>query len=240
MKCTDAQHRFHVIVSISTLILLAVVAAVLGYLGYLSRMTTVLWEAFQGREQFRSCVESWGTLAPVAFMSLQALQVVVAPIPGELTGAAGGFIFGAVPNIAYSTVGLTIGSLVAFLSARIVGLPLVKLAVPCEMMERFEFLTKRKGALLALGLFAIPGFPKDILCFLLGLSPMGFVSFATVCTVGRIPGTVMLSYSGAAVYNENWWLVVILAAVALLAIAVFFLFRDRFEWWVKKRSCGTA
>jgi uncharacterized membrane protein YdjX (TVP38/TMEM64 family) len=157
-----------------------------------------------------------------------------------LTGAVGGFIFGALPNILYSTIGLTIGSIIGFLAARIVGLPLVKLAVPCEMLERFEFLTKRKGALLALALFAIPGFPKDILCYLLGLSPMGFLSFATVCTLGRIPGTVMLSYSGAAVYNENWWLLIILAAAALLAIAVFFLFRDRVEWWVKKRSCGTA
>jgi uncharacterized membrane protein YdjX (TVP38/TMEM64 family) len=240
MKCTDEQLRFHVIVSIGTIIVLAVVTAVLGYLGYLSRMTAVLWEAFQGREQLRAFIESWGTLAPAAFIFVQALQVVVAPIPGELTGAAGGFIFGAVPNIVYSTVGLTIGSLIGFLAARIVGLPLVKLAVPCEMLERFEFVTKRKGALLALALFAIPGFPKDILCYLLGLSPMGFLSFATVCTLGRIPGTVMLSYSGAAVYSENWWLLTILAVAALLAIAVFFLFRDRLEWWVKKRSCGTA
>ncbi len=240
MKCSDEQHRFHVIVSIGTIILLAVVTAGLGYLGYLSRMITVLWEAFQGREQLRAFIENWGALAPVAFIFIQGLQVVMAPIPGEFTGAVGGFIFGAVPNIVYSTVGLTVGSLIAFLAARIVGLPLVKMAVPCEMVERFEFLTKRKGALLAFVLFAIPGFPKDILCYLLGLSPMGFVSFATVCTLGRIPGTVMLSYSGAAVYNENWWLLIILAAAALVAIAVFFLIRDRIEWWVKKRSCGTA
>ncbi len=240
MKCTDEEHRFHLIVSISSIVVLAVVTVVLGYLGYLSRIVAMLWEAFQGRDQFRACVESWGALAPAAFIFLQALQVVLAPIPGELTGCVGGFIFGALPNVLYSTLGLTVGSIIAFLAARIVGLPLVKLAVPCEMLEKFEFLTRRKGVLLALGLFAIPGFPKDMLCYLLGLSPMGFVSFATVCTIGRIPGTVMLSYSGAAVYHENWVLLIILAAVSLLAIAVFFLIRDRIEWWLKKRRCGTA
>jgi uncharacterized membrane protein YdjX (TVP38/TMEM64 family) len=240
MKCTDEQHRFHLIVSVSSIVVLTVLTVVLAYLGYLSRIVATLWEAFHGREQFRACVESWGAMAPAAFIFLQALQVVVAPIPGELTGCVGGFIFGALPNVLYSTLGLTVGSIVSFLAARIVGLPLVKLAVPCEILEKFEFLTRRKGALLALGLFAIPGFPKDMLCYLLGLSPMGFVSFATVCTIGRIPGTVMLSYSGAAVYHENWALLIILAAVSLLAIAVFFLFRDKVEWWLKKRSCGSA
>jgi len=31
-------------------------------------------------------LREWGVLAPVVFMGLQALQVIVAPIPGELTG----------------------------------------------------------------------------------------------------------------------------------------------------------
>ncbi len=240
MKCSEEQHRFHLIVSVSTIVILAAVTIILGYLGYLSRITAALWEAFQGREQLKAFVESWGTLAPAAFIFVQALQVVVAPIPGELTGCVGGFIFGALPNLLYSTVGLTAGSIIAFLAARIVGLPLVRLAVPCEVLEKFEFLTKRKGVLLSLVLFTIPGFPKDMLCYLLGLSPMGFVSFAAVCTIGRIPGTIMLSYSGAAVYHENWALLIILAAVSLLAIAGFFLIRDKIEWWLKKRSCGPA
>ena len=113
MKCTDEEHRFHLIVSISSIVVLAVVTVVLGYLGYLSRIVAMLWEAFQGRDQFRACVESWGALAPAAFIFLQALQVVLAPIPGELTGCVGGFIFGALPNVLYSTLGLTVGSIIA-------------------------------------------------------------------------------------------------------------------------------
>ena len=103
----------------------------------------------------RAYVESWGSLAPAAFISLQTLQVVLAPVPGEFTGAVGGFLFGGFPTTIYSTIGLTLGSTLAFLGARIIGQPLVKLVVPPRTMNRFQFLTERKGTLLALVLFII-------------------------------------------------------------------------------------
>jgi uncharacterized membrane protein YdjX (TVP38/TMEM64 family) len=83
---------------------------------------------------------------PAAFIVIQALQVVLAPIPGEFTGAVGGFIFGGVPTILYSSLGLTIGSIMAFLAARIMGLPLVRLFVSKTSLEKFHFLTERRGA----------------------------------------------------------------------------------------------
>ena len=115
----------------------------------------------------------------------------------------------------------------------------MKLAVSDETLDRFCFLTERRGTILSFALFAIPGFPKDILCYILGLSPMGFITFAVVCTSGRIPGTAMLSFGGAAVYYENWLLVVALAVAALVCIALFFSIRDRMEVWLRQRFCKT-
>jgi uncharacterized membrane protein YdjX (TVP38/TMEM64 family) len=213
--------------------------AVLAYLGYLGPMCERLWTAFQSRDEMRACVEGWGSWAPAAFILLQSAQVVIAPIPGEVTGAVGGFIFGAVPSIFYSTAGLTIGSLVNFVAARFIGLPIVKLAVSDEVLDRFCFLTERRGTIISFAMFAIPGFPKDILCYVLGLSPMGFITFAIVCTLGRIPGTAMLSFGGAAVYHENWILLVGLAAAALLCVICFFTVRDKMEVWLRQRFCKT-
>jgi uncharacterized membrane protein YdjX (TVP38/TMEM64 family) len=133
-------------------------------------------------------------------------------------------------------VGLTVGSAIAFLASRVVGLPQVRLVVPCHILERFHFLVDHRGTVIALILFTIPGFPKDILCFILGLSPMGFLTFLWVCTVGRIPGTVMLSFSGSAMYNQDWSLLILVAVICVAVIAVFFLMRDRIELWLKKKS----
>jgi len=58
-------------------------------------------------------------VAPVIFIGLQALQVVVvvAPIPGEVTGILGGYLFGEWLGFLYSTIGLTLGSVAASNSA---------------------------------------------------------------------------------------------------------------------------
>ena len=239
MTAANKDRMRNLAVAISLLTGLTLLGAVLAYLGYLGPALERLWKAFQGRDEMRAYVESYGNWAPAAFIFLQSLQVVVAPIPGEVTGAVGGFIFGAVPSLFYSTAGLTIGSFINFLAARLIGLPIVKLAVSDEALDRFCFLTERRGTILSLAFFAIPGFPKDILCYVLGLSPMGFMTFAVVCALGRIPGTAMLSFGGAAVYCEDWLLVVVLAVAALVCVALFFVVRDRLEAWLRQRFCKT-
>jgi uncharacterized membrane protein YdjX (TVP38/TMEM64 family) len=39
-------------------------------------------------------LREWAVLAPVIFMGLQALQVIIAPVAGELTAILGGYLFG--------------------------------------------------------------------------------------------------------------------------------------------------
>jgi len=239
VESCSPEEKKRLILSLALLSGLVLVFVALAVTGRLTPLVQTLTECFQSREQLRKYVEGWGTAAPAIFMLLQALQVVIAPIPGELTGAVGGFIFGVEPNVIYSTVGLTVGSAIAFLASRVVGLPLVRLVVPCHILEKFHFLVDHRGTVIALILFTIPGFPKDILCFILGLSPMGFLTFLWVCTIGRIPGTVMLSFSGSAMYNQDWFLLILLAVICVAVIAIFFLARDRIEVWLKKKSGAT-
>lgn len=233
MRVQDNQERIRLAIAVSLLGLACVAVIALAVTGYLVAIWEGVREVFQSREHMRAYVESWGSLAPAAFICIQTLQVILAPIPGEFTGAVGGFVFGGVPTILYSSIGLTLGSALAFLGARIIGQPLVKLVVSPQAMDRFRFLTQRQGTLLTLILFIIPGFPKDILSYILGLSPMGFLPFIIVCSLGRIPGTVMLSFSGSALYNKNWTFLVLISTLCLVAILVFFFNREKIEAWIR-------
>ncbi|MBI5571193.1 MAG: TVP38/TMEM64 family protein [Desulfomonile tiedjei] len=204
--------------------------------GYLVCLVDDACDVLVGKDELRIYVQSWGRWAPLVFIAIQSLQVVLAPIPGELTGAVGGFIFGALPNVLYSTIGLTVGSIGAFAGGRLMGAPLVKLVVSRETWERFRFLTERKGTFIALVLFTIPGFPKDVLCYILGLSPMGFFPFLIVCAVGRLPGTIMLSYSGSALYDENWLELVAWGVACGALLVLVWLCRDRINRWIHKHA----
>ena len=73
-------------------------------------------------EQVRTFLRGWGPIgAPLAFVGLQILQVIFAPVPGEASGFVGGYVFGTVPGFLYSSIGLTAGSMINFILGRILG-----------------------------------------------------------------------------------------------------------------------
>lgn len=236
MKPATRRDKIRLAIALCLPLALTFALIVLARTDYWHQLSEMATSAFKGRENLRVYLRSWGPWAPVAFIMIQALQVVLAPIPGELTGAAGGFLFGTWPNIVYSSVGLTIGSMIAFLAARIVGIPLLKLVVRKETLDKFHFLVERRGAIATLALFMIPGFPKDFLSYLLGLSPMRFLTFAVVCALGRIPGTAMLSLGGAAFYKENWTLLSAVAIVCLVAFILGYLNKERIHHWLREHK----
>ncbi len=157
-------------------------------------------------------MKQWGILAPVLFMLLQALQVVVSPIPGEATGFLGGYLFGEWLGLLYSTIGLTLGSVVAFWIGRWLGERYVRKLVSKEMWDKLGFIVEAEGAILCFIIYAIPGLPKDMICYLFGISPMPLWVFAVVSGLGRIPGTWVLSAQGAHVETGNYLQVILVSA----------------------------
>ncbi len=191
-------------------------------------------ELASDKERMKAILEAAGPLAPILFISIQALQVIFAPIPGEATGFLGGYLFGIPLGLAYSTIGLTLGSLVAFLLGRWLEQTFVTRIVSRETMQRFDFLMEHQGALVAFILFLIPGFPKDYLCFILGLSPMDLWVFLVICTIGRIPGTLMLTIQGAEVSEGHYWSTLILVGVCLLLAGLTYYFRGTLYSWIRR------
>ncbi len=191
---------------------------------------------FSSRKRLNAYVASYGAYAPAAFLGLQTLQVLFAPIPGELTGFIGGYLFGVGPGFVCSTVGLTLGSLIAFSISRYFGMPFVRRFVGQEIMAKFDYLMEHKGAFFSFIFFLIPGTPKDYFCYILGLSPMHVVTFMIISTIGRLPGTLLLTMQGQAVQSEDYRTFFVVLGLALLAGVVAFIYRDRVETWFKHKK----
>ncbi len=160
-------------------------------------------------------LREWGVLAPVIFIGLQALQVIIAPIPGELTGILGGYLFGQWGGLLYSTIGLTLGSIGAFAVGRWLGARYVQKLVSPDIWRKMGFIVEAEGAILCFIIFLIPGLPKDMVCYLFGLSPMPFWVFAVVSTLGRIPDTWVLSAQGAHTASGDYLEVVLFTAIVV-------------------------
>lgn len=184
------------------------------------------------RRQVKHVVRQSAGWGPLIFMGVQALQVLIAPIPGEVTGLLGGFLFGEWLGFLYSTIGLTAGSLAAFVVGRWLGAEYVERLVQPHVWGRMGFLIRAEGAILCFVVFLIPGLPKDITCYLFGLSAMPFGVFALVSTLGRMPGTWALSANGAKTAAGNYvGLAILLAATVAVALPLYY-YRDRIVQWV--------
>lgn len=198
-------------------------------------LTWVLYETdlirlFTNREYLEQFLSRLNPAATVfVFVVLQSLQVVFAPIPGEATGLVGGILFGEFWGVVYSTIGLTIGSYMAFSLSRRFGQPFVDRFVSKTLIEKFDYLLHHKGAFLVFLLFLIPGVPKDALCYILGLGHLSTIEFLVIGTTGRLFGTVLLTLGGTYIRHEEYQKFWILTAVAIVVVILAMLFRERIE-----------
>lgn len=190
---------------------------------------------FLSRRKIAAFVNSFGPLSVLIFISLQILQVIVAPIPGEVNGFIGGYLYGPVLGTLYSTIGLTIGSWIAFLLARWLGLPFVEKVVGARITEKYDYFMEHRGVLITFILFVIPGFPKDALSYLIGLSHMKVSTFLVICTTGRLLGTLMLSISGNCARNNQLSATAALLGISALIVLLAYYFHDDILKMVRKK-----
>jgi uncharacterized membrane protein YdjX (TVP38/TMEM64 family) len=181
------------------------------------------------RDRVRAFLGSLGPLSFIGFIGLQALQVIAAPIPGEVTGVIGGYMYGIVLGLFLSTIGLTLGSMAAFMLSRTFGMPFVDKFVKKETLDKYDYLLHHKGAFLVFLLFLIPGFPKDILCYIIGLGHLTTKEFFVISTVGRFGGTVLLTLGGHFVHHREYKSFFILLGVAIIVVFFSMLYKDKME-----------
>jgi uncharacterized membrane protein YdjX (TVP38/TMEM64 family) len=181
----------------------------------------------------KQTLREWGILAPVVFIALQALQVILSPIPGEATGILGGFLFGQWLGLLYSTIGLTLGSIGAFAIGRWLGAHYVKNLVSKETWSRLGFIVEAEGAVLCFIVYLIPGLPKDIVCYLFGISPMPLWVFALVSGLGRLAGTWVLSTQGAHTAAGDYRQAILVTAVAVAVALPLYYYRHRIMLWFR-------
>lgn len=185
------------------------------------------------REAIKAFLLAYGALAPPLFISIQILQVVLAPIPGEATGFIGGYLFGTFSGFVYSTIGLTLGSWVNFSLGQLLGRRYGKRIIPPRYIERFDTIIKHQGVIVSFILFILPGFPKDYLSIFLGFSGLSIKVFLLIASIGRMPGTFMLSLQGAHVYQQNYKTFLLLFFITLSFTLPVIYYRKQIYRWIE-------
>jgi len=147
-----------------------------------------------------------GLLAPLIFILLQVVQVVVPIIPGAAGCVVGVIIFGPWQGFLYNYIGICIGSVINFLLARRYGQPLVKSMVKESIYNKYVGWLDRGNrftTLFALAIF-LPVAPDDFLCMLAGLTKMELTTFTAIIILAK-PLSIF-AYSTTMAYGAKWLL----------------------------------
>jgi uncharacterized membrane protein YdjX (TVP38/TMEM64 family) len=188
------------------------------------------------RQWIRTTLDSYGWAAPIVFIAIQIGQVVAAPIPGEATGFIGGYLFGTLKGFLYSSISLGIGSLINFGIGRFLGRRFVRRLIPEEKFKRIDRMVNRQGVIAVFMMYIIPGFPKDYLSLVLGMTTLPLKVFAVLAFFGRMPGTLVLSLKGASLYDKNYTLLAVIAAICLVLALLAYRYREPLYRWVEKMN----
>ena len=200
-----------------------------------------LWSVFGDPLSIRQAVQDWGPLAPLGFIALQTAQVVIFALPGEVSQVAGGYLFGFVFGSLLSLIGVALGSAIAFWLTRRLGVRFVHRIAGPRTVAKFDRLMaspKFIGSLFLL--FLIPGIPKDILCYVAGLSRLKFLPFLGLSLIARTPGIFGSSLIGKALFQGDWWLLAMVAGAAVMLFAAGWWFRDAIFRWVERFAVTPA
>lgn len=220
----SAKERTRRLVVVGSLILILIVFTLIGFYVGLP-----LVEAFRkSPETFRSYVESHGFLGKLLMIGITILQVVIALLPGEPFELAAGFVFGWLEGGILCMIGCIIASSLVFLLVSIFGKKVAELFFREDKIKQYAFLQNEKRLnVLVFILFLIPGTPKDMLTYIVPLTPMRLPTFLWLTSLARIPSLFSSTITGSLAQNENYLAAVITYGITLIISGALILWYRR-------------
>lgn len=209
------------IVSLVSFIILAV---------FFATVTFFLWKpligTFSEPEKFRTWIDSQGFLGKLIFIGMMMLQVVFAVIPGEPMELGAGYAFGNIEGTILCLIGAALGSTIVYLFVKRFGVKIVEAFISREKINSMKFFHQSKNLnLLTFIVFFIPGTPKDVITYFIGLTPIKLKTFLIISSIARIPSVVTSTVAGNALGTQDYKLAVIVfivtAVVSLVGVAIY-------------------
>ena len=198
--------------------------------GFINKITSV--------EALQEYIDGFGAWAVIIYILFSYLQVVILPVPGSATVAAGVVLFGWLESALYSFIGILLGSVTAFAIGRLVGYKAVCWIVGKDDLDKWLKKIRGKDYLILSLMFLLPMFPDDILCFISGLSSMTWVYFLVMIVITRLISCFTVSLSLDLIPFNTWWGILTWIIIVALVVLAFYLvckYSDKIDAFIKTR-----
>lgn len=169
------------------------------------------------------------------YFGVQLASVILAPIPSNLTAAAGAVLFGLWPTFLLTVAAVQTGSVFVFLLARIYGRSFADRFVNKKVSEKYLDLIHRKRDVFLAMAFLFPFFPDDLLCILAGLTNISFSRFFVLTLLTRPWGLLVACAVGSSTLSIPLWGMILLGIAGLAIFLLMMKYGDKLEEALLKR-----
>ncbi len=203
------RSRASLVISIAS----AVFLAVTGLLVFL------LWDYIKEPELLRDTIGEHYILGAICLVLISAIQVIVALVPGEFVEVAAGYIFGGFWGAMLCLAGIVLGSCTTILLVRRFGRKFIYVFYPKEKLDALPILNSpHKRNFLTFLIFFIPGTPKDLFTYAIGLTDMSIPIYLLLTTFARFPSVITSTMAGSAAGEQKYVsAIIIFAATAAIS-----------------------
>ena len=203
------------------LILLTLILTTIVIIGI--RIAPWLYETSKNPQRLRDYIAGYGNYGFLVYILIQAIQVIIVIIPGDIVMIGAGFIYGIPLGFILSYLGLMAGSITVFYISRYFGFDVVSRFFAVKKIEKInEILNSTKGTVGLFIICCVPFIPKDILMYVAGLTPINASRLFLVYGLSRIPTTLIWVSVGAHAFEKDYVGVGVTLAVMLALLAVVF------------------
>lgn len=196
------------------LILILSIAVIVG-------LTVALWTPLvnfiEDPDSLALWIESAGIWGPIVFMLLNTAQVLLAVIPGGPFEVAAGALFGPFIGTLMCDIAMSLGGVITFLFVRKFGMKFIELFTTREKIESVKFLhANDKSTTLLFIFFLLPGTPKDLMCYVVGLSDIKLSTWILINLVGRFPAILLSALGGSALGEQRYGIFIGVFAIIIV------------------------
>lgn len=227
------ENKKSVVISILKILLLA--AIVIGIPLYIYFFQKDWISQFKDFEDIISYLQRNKLEAIPIYIGIQAFQIIISVIPGQFFNLAAGYLYTFFPALLFSLIGAFIGTFVSFWLARLLGSDFVHLFFGKEKTQDYvKKLNSKKAYTIVFLIYLIPGVPKDLVSYAAGVSEMKLKPFMLLSLVGRSPGMMGSIMIGSMWNKGEYFGMIALCIIAVLAFILCIVFRKRINAYLDK------
>lgn len=192
---------------------------------YLGLEVSGILEMLKNENSLKEIIAKTGVWGPIVYIFIQFAQVTLVPIPSTVTIVAGTLVFDLVEVVLYSTIGLVLGSMFAFMLGKVFGVKLVVWILGAKPFNKYQKLIRGRDKTMLFLMFILPVFPDDLLCLIAGITTMSYTNFFLMQIITRPLGILFSSSITKLIESIPFtgWYLAIWALLAIMLIAMFVL-----------------